>query len=521
MTLTSAGQALLQQSIQAYQQRDFSFAEAGARQLLGEDPGQPDALQLLGLIAFDAGYTDQGLELLQGAITNQPDNPLFYINLGQSYMRLGHLEKALQQFEKALELQPNNLVALNMAGIINQEIRQPQKALEFFKQALKQNPGSYEIKYNLAVSLQKQQQFKEALHYLSQVLQAKPYHLDALNLRGLLRQELGQIDKAQTDFQNVISSDTQHAEAHFNLGSLMILRAQLPEAWEEYEWRWDCPGNERKTFGLPRWQGQALMPEENLLVHADAGFGDTLQFVRYLLDDSLPAPQIVLRCQHSLVQLFQEQNWPFQIISDQHPIPEKLSYEIPLLSFPALRQTTLTTIPHAEPYLKAPSHRPQLPAIASEACLRVGFVWAGSPDNAIDLKRSCELRRFIKLMSMFPNIFWVSLQKSPVAQELSLHTLPSGFWNADKELNSFKDTAAVISQLDLIIAVDTSVVHLAGALGKPVWILLPMIPDWRWFLERLDSPWYSKARLFRQTERNNWKQVFKQVHQALSTLTKI
>lgn len=518
MSLTPAGQALLQKSIQAYQQGDLATAEQGARTMLAEDSGQPEALQLLGLIAFDAGFTDQGLELLQGAISNQPDNPLFYVNLGQCHMRLGHLSEALQQFELALELQPENLIALNTAAILSQELRQPQAAIELFKRALRQNPASIELKYNLAVAFQKQQLFKESQHYLSQVLQSQPGHLEAINLRGLIRQELGQLEKAQTDFETVIERDPRHAEAHFNLGVIKILRSQLPEAWQEYEWRWDCPSSDPVNFGLPRWQGQPLTADERLLVHADAGFGDSLQFVRYLLSPELQAGQVVLRCQQGLIELFKEQNWPFELVSDREPLPEGCTYELPLLSFPALRQTSLTTIPHPEPYLNTQAQGPSLPAEAAEARLRIGFVWAGSPDNAIDLKRSCGLQRFLKLITATPEIFWVSLQKSPVAQELELHELPSHFWNADPHLLNFRDTAAVISQLDLIISVDTSVVHLAGALGKPVWVLLPMIPDWRWFLERQDSPWYPHTRLFRQTERGNWKQPFKQIQNELTAL---
>lgn len=506
---------LLQEGIQCYQQGQLAAAEERARAVLAQDDGQPDALQLLGLIAFDAGYTEQALTLIQGAITNQPDRPAFYVNLGNCLFKTGKLEQALASFEAALERQPDFGEALNMAGILYQELHQPQKALEVLQRALKQNPGSVEIRYNLAVALQKQQQFSESQRLLSQVLQAAPGHLDALNLRGILRQETGQFEKAESDFKAVISRDPKHPEAHFNLGTLKILLAQLPEGWDEYEWRWDSPSKTQASFGLKRWQGQTLQPTERLLAFADAGFGDSLQFMRYLLAEDLPQQQLVFRCQTPLVSLFQAQGWEISFVSEQAPLPEGLNYEIPLLSFPALRRTTTDNIPWPGAYLKAPASGPKLPAAASTARKRVGIVWAGSPDNAINLKRSCNLERFLKLAEAFPDIAWISLQKGPATADLTPFADGQPIWNMDAQLQSFGDTAHVISQLDLVISVDTSVVHLAAALGCPTWVLLPMVPDWRWFLERTDSPWYQSVRLFRQPERNGWKQVFRQVQKAL------
>lgn len=507
---------LIQRGIACYQQGQAAEAEALARQVLAVDDGQPDALQLLGLVAFEAGYTEQGLTLMQGAITNQPDRPSFYINLGRSLLSLGRLEEALEQFEAALALDGTQVIALTMAGVIYQEQHRPERALEVLQRALQLQPDAVEIRYNLAVALQKQEQFKESLHALSQVLQAQPKHLDALNLRGLVRQETGQLDKAQADFESVLSQDPGHAEAHLNLGTLKILRNQLPQGWNEYEWRWDCPSTAPASYGAPRWQGQPLAADQRLLVFADAGFGDTLQFIRYVLTDPAPREQITFRCQAALLRLFAAQDWNLPLLSDKEPVPAGYAYEFPLLSYPCLRQTTVDSIPLPQPYLRAPATGPRLPEAAAAARKRIGFVWAGSPDNAINLKRSCKLERFLELARAHPDIAWISLQKGPATADLT--ELPDNVWNFDAEIQDFADTAYLISQLDGVISVDTSVVHLAAAMGCPTWVLLPMIPDWRWFLERPDSPWYENVRLFRQPERHGWKQAFRQVAKALAQI---
>lgn len=515
MSPLSPERQLLLEGMRLFEAGELAEAEQRAREILARDPSEPEALQLLGLIAFDSGYQEQGLQLLQGAVGNQPENPLLHINLAQRLLQANQMEQSLHHYELAIALDPQQVIALNMCGILYQETHRLTEALEMFQRALALQPRSSQIKYNLAVALQKQQQFKPALNYVTQVLQDLPTYTDALNLRGILRQELGQLDKAQQDFEKVLKLEPEHGEAHFNLGNLKILRAQLPAGWDEFEWRWSQPGK-ISSFGLPRWQGQPLATGERILFFDDAGFGDSLQFVRYLLEGAIRPEQIVLRCQDALCSLFRAQGWPFAIVSDRELLPEGLNYEFPLLSFPSLRRTGLEQMPVVSPpYLKPPSEGPRLPATASDYALRVGFIWAGSPENAIDLKRSCELDWFLKLSESLPRIFWASLQKSPQAQTLASRPLPANVWNADALLTSFRETAALVAQLDLVIAVDTSVVHLAGAMNWPVWVLLPMVPDWRWFTERDDSPWYPNTRLFRQRERNDWKQVFRQVRQAL------
>ena len=514
-TPSSHLEAILNQGIAHYRQHRLPEAEDCAREVIAAEAGHPGALQLLGLIALDSGYPEESLGLLQKAQAAQPNDPLIQISLSNCLIQLKRLPEALAQIEHALVLAPDQLIALNLAGILYQETQQPDKAASMFNRALALQPGSAELQYNLAVLLQKQGKYKEALHSSAKLLQIQPEHLEALNNRGVIYQELGELDKAQRDFSAVLTRKPDHGEAHFNLGVLKILRAQLPEGWDDYEWRWDCPAMERKTYGLPRWQGQALSESQRLLVHADAGFGDSLQFVRYLLTPDCPQP-LVLLCQDALVPLLRVQNWPFEIVSDLAPLPEGLAYEFPLLSFPALRRTTPATIPLAGPYLSAPVAGPRLPQQSADYRLRVGFVWAGSPDNAIDLKRSCQLKHFFKLMRQSEDVYWVSLQKGKRLDEAG-ELPPANAWDAAPLLHDFGDTAALVAQLDLVIAVDTSVVHLAAAMGRPTWVLLPMIPDWRWFLDRDDSPWYGCVRLFRQPERNGWKQVFRQVERALAS----
>lgn len=501
-----------------YQQGKWSQAEEQVRRILSEDPKHAKALELLALIAFECGHPEAGADLFQQALQEAPHDALIWCNLGHCYLRQLKFTEALYALQQACNLKLDFAAAHNLRGIVLQELNRPVEAIEAFETTLKLQPST-EVHYNLAVAYRKQERFQEALHATAQVLRDIPLHSDALNNRGLIRQELGQFDKALEDFNQVLHQDPQHGEAHFNKGCLGILLGHLPEAWQDYEWRWFQQGQAPTQYaGKPWWSGEALGPEDHLYVHADAGFGDSLQFVRYLLNSPLWAQgRVTLACQPALLELFKAQQWPFTCISLKDPLPEDITHTIPLLSLPFHHQSSIRDLDSQTAYLTSPNPVQTLPEALQKKALKVGITWSGSPDNSINTKRSCDFKYFEKLMGQFPEVAWISLQKD---QAPPLQKAPENFYAVGEQLHSFADTAAWVEALDLVISVDTSLVHLAGALGKTTWVLLPTVPDWRWFLDREDTPWYPQTRLFRQHQRGQWKDLFWQVKKALQqTLT--
>jgi hypothetical protein len=298
----------------------------------------------------------------------------------------------------------------------------------------------------------------------------------------------------------------------------LLSRGEFPEGWQEYEWRWKCkdfPAHLR-IFTQPRWDRSPL-EGRTILLHTEQGFGDAIQFIRYLPQVKQWGGKIQIACRAELVRLFQANSQGCQILAPGEPLPSFDVYS-PFLSLPRIFATTLDNIPSVVPYLHAEADdakKWQHRLADHSSTTNVGLVWAGNAAHQNDRNRSITLAKFAPLAQV-PNVRFFSLQKgSPAAQSKSL---PAGMMLTDwtEELNDFSDTAALIANLHLVIAVDTAAVHLAGALGKPVWTLLPFVADWRWMLEREDTPWYPTMRLFRQTSEGDWKGVIDRVAHSLS-----
>lgn len=509
----------LQHAQTYYQQGNWSMAEDAVRQLLQQAPQHPKGLELLALIALECGHPAEANALFQQALNAAPDDALIWCNFGHAQLRQILFAEALFAFQQACNLQPSLAVAHNFRGMTLQELNRPQESIEAFETALSLQPAA-EIQYNLAVAYRRQERFTEALQATASVLRDHPHHTDALNNRGLIRQELSQFAKAREDFAQALSIDPHHGEAHFNQGGLGILMGDLPNAWQDYEWRWCKEGRFPEDYqGKPIWKGEPLKASDHLYIHADAGFGDSLQFVRYLFDNpAFSECTLSLGCQKALLPLFQAQNWPFSILDQNEPLPESITHTVPLLSLPYHHGTHRHNIPCPKAYIKGPEPlNIEWPKGLQDKRLKIGITWSGSPDNSINNKRSCDYSYFAKLIQHFPDLAWVSLQKETQPLESQDTPLPDNVWQVGDQLNSFADTARWVEQLDLIISVDTSLVHLASAMGKPTWVLLSAVPDWRWFLNSTETPWYANTRLFRQTQRGNWKDVFWQIKKALKT----
>jgi hypothetical protein len=355
------------------------------------------------------------------------------------------------------------------------------------------------------------------------VVQLAPHHPGGYTNLGSLLDQLGQPQQALDNYERAIALDPSCALAYWNRSLIYLRQGDYARGWHDYEWRWQAEtldlSKKRRDFPQPVWTGHGSLQGKTILLHAEQGFGDVLQFCRYAPLVAQRGAKVLLEVKAPLAALLGSLDGVAQIVIKDEPLPP-FDYHIPLMSLPLAFGTTLESIPAASPYLsadpaKAAAWTAQLaggrPA-ASSTRPRVGIVWAGNPEHLNDHNRSIALSRFARLFDA-PCEF-ISLQKQLSATDQALlDTLPVR--QVADQLHDFSDTAALIAALDLVITVDTSVAHLAGALGKKVWILLQAPFEWRWLEQGQTSPWYPSATLFRQPQPGDWDSVLAEVAQRL------
>jgi hypothetical protein len=370
-----------------------------------------------------------------------------------------------------------------------------------FKSALRCSPDNPIVLCNLGRVLGKMHRPEEAITAFRQSVQLKPEYAAAHCDLGVALVEAGQIDEALAALKTAIRIKPDFASARWFRSMVLLLEGDFGTGWSEYEWRWAAPEfpTPRREFPQPRWDGCDPCGK-TILLHCEQGFGDSIQFVRYAPLLAARGAKVLLECPGELSRLFTTVEGVAQIISQGQPLPA-FDQHCPLLSLPLLFKTDLASIPATVPYLKADPHLAdqwQAQFDASSNKLKIGLAWAGRDTHPRDHTRSINLAAFAPLANL-PGTIFVSLQKGPASDQANTPPANMILQNLGKHLQDFADTAALISHLDLVITVDTAVAHLAAAMGKPVWIILPAIPDWRWLLHRQDSPWYPTVQLFRQT----------------------
>jgi uncharacterized protein (TIGR03032 family) len=388
-----------------------------------------------------------------------------------------------------------------------------EEAIQNYRQCLKLKPDFLQAQYHLGVALGDTANYPEAIEVLKQVIEVDPNHAEAHNSLGYVYSQQRQLEQAIFHYGEAVRLNGSYAKAHFNLGMILLQTGEFERGFSECEWRWQTENFTPFECPQAKWNGEDIL-DKTLLIHTEQGAGDAIQFIRYIPLAAQQCKRIILICTEYLTPLFETVEGIDQIMQAGEISLSAFDVYCPLMSLPYIFKTTLETIPAEIPYLQAAS-KPKLRKSATQ--LNVGIVWAGSPTHKNDKNRSCKLTDFLPILQV-PQVAFYSLQKGEKSQELQL--LPSQIKVKDLEsqLNTYADTAAIINQLDLIIGVDTSVVHLAGALGKPVWTLLCYNPDWRWLLDREDTPWYPTMRLFRQSQPGDWLSVMQQVQQALCEL---
>jgi thioredoxin-like negative regulator of GroEL len=425
----------------------------------------------------------------------------------------GRLVQAEQLYREVLQQQPNHVEALHRLGVIASQIGKHEKAIPFYQKVLTLVPNFAEAHFNLASALQNQDRIEEAIAHYQQGLALQPNYPEVhLNLGAAFKAQ-GRLEKAIAHYQQAITLKPNYPKAHYNLALALLQHGDLPQGFAEYEWRWQLPHNPPRDFSQPLWDGLDLQGRR-ILIHAEQGLGDTIQFIRYAPLVAQRGGYVIAECQAPLVQLLATVPGINQLVTQGATLPH-FDVHAPLLSLPHLFGTTLETIPAQFPYISPPESDKLKLEVPPGTTLKVGIAWAGSPKNPNNRHRSLDVSYFLALLDI-PGVAFYSLQKEPPAAELTqLGDRKEQVQDLSKQLQDFTDTAEIVEQLDLVITVDTSIAHLAGALGKSVWVLLNFDPDWRWLIGREDSPWYPSVRLFRQESPGNWHNVFVQVAQSL------
>lgn len=499
-----------------------------------------------GAVLEEAGRFDEALASLAQAITLRPDYPEAYVNRGvveqslrqlraarASYERaialrpgyveawlnrgvtlqeLGEVEAALASYDRAIELRPDFAEAHNNRGAALRELKRFDDAVASHDRAIELRPGYAEAHNSRGIALQLLLRLEEALASHNRSAALKPDYAEAWYDRGVALQLLVRIEDAIQSYDCAIALDPDYQAAYFNKSMALLLLGDFERGWPLYEHRWQCKffTAPRSDFPQPLWLGREALAGRTILLTCEQGFGDTIQFCRFARQVAALGARVVLMVPPALAGLLEGLDGVGRILAKGDSLPP-FDFHCPLLSLPLALGTRLDSIPAAPAYLKADPAR----VLAWAARLgapdrpRIGLVWSGSTGHVLDAYRSMALSHLLPYLP--PGYRYVCLQKElrEVDREaLQEHGEISYF--AD-ELVDFADTAALCMQMDLILSVDTSVAHLAGALGRPTWVMLPPHPDWRWLLGRNDSPWYPSVRLYRQSSVGDWSAVFKSV----------
>ena len=466
---------------------------------------------------------EEALASYDRAVAIRPEHAEALSNRGLTLHELNRFEEALASYDRALTVRPDYAEALYNRGNTLHALQRFEEALASYDRAITAQPDYAEALSNRGITLHALQRLEDALTSYDRALVLRPDYAEALSNRGITLVGLQRLQEALTSYDRAVDLKPDYAEAHFNRSLALLLQGNYADGWEEYEWRWKggAKGARLRRFDCPQWRGEDLVGKA-IFLYDEQGYGDAIQFLRYVPLVALRGGRVILEVSQALLRLVERLDGAAQVFASGGTVPS-VDFYCPLLSLPVAFSTTIANIPSGVPYLAADSAEVAAWSrrLVDLEGVRVGLVWAGSsrpglPEaDRIDRRRSITLRHFAKLADV-RGVSFVSLQKGqPRSQTLSP---PPGLLVHDwtDELHDFGDTAALIECLDLVISVDTSVVHLAGALGKPVWLLNCFNACWRWLLGRDDSPWYPTLRQFRQPKPGDWDSVVMDVRAALT-----
>jgi len=466
-----------------------------------------------------AGHYEEALAAYDRAVALAGDYAQIHLNRGLTLHALKRFKDALSAYDRAISLKPDFADAFNNCGNSLRELRQHGEALKAYDRAIALQPKFAEAYNNRGNALRSLRRHIEALTAYDRAIALKPDFAQAHYHRGFALQELNRTTEALASFDAALALDPTYADAQWSKAFVHLLMGDFVTGWPLYEWRWQrfdgiAP---QRTFSQPLWRGDFDIQDKTIFIYAEQGLGDTIQFCRYAKLAADRGAKVILEVPVLLQALMTSLEGVQQLNKQGDPLPP-FDCHCPLLSMPLAFNTKLSGIPAGIPYLHAPkdaiNHWTSM--LGERRSLRVGLAWAGNPDHRNDRNRSMKLIELLPLNGSGVELF--SLQKEmPRAEAVILAATPS-IKNIGLRFGDFTDTAAAIALMDVVITVDTAIAHLAGALGKPVWILLPFAPEWRWLQDRADSPWYPTARLFRQTRMGDWLSVVDTVGKELHNL---
>jgi tetratricopeptide (TPR) repeat protein len=512
MSLAKASAALLNLGAAHYTAGRFDQAQIVYRAILKVRPDHADSLHMLGVMAYKQGRNGEAIELIAQALRLNSSRSDYASNLGNALQQDMRLADAEICYRAAIVSNPKSAPAYNNLGAVLRAMGRSEESIAACETALSLRPGYGDAHNNLAIALADVSRFEDSAAHCEAALSQDPSRTETRNNLGNVLAHLGRFDAAVAQYDlalaDTATATAGAAEIRHNLGMTLLRAGRFEEGWREYEHRWQARqlSPNRRTFAEPQWDG-APLGERTLLIHAEQGFGDTLQFCRYAA--RIPG-RVILEVQPALAPLLAGQLGAHAVIAAGDPLPD-FDVHCAMMSLPGLIEPRPDPVANAAPYLHADPGRQAVWAarVAPLPGLRVGLVWAGGhrpnqPSLApVNRRRSTQLQVLAPLLAT-PGVSFVSLQKGAPAEELA--GLAEGVVVHDftTELDDFADTAALTATLDLVISVDTAVAHLAGALGKPVWLLNRYDSCWRWLAGRDDSPWYPTLTQYRQTTPGDW-----------------
>jgi tetratricopeptide (TPR) repeat protein len=543
---------MLQEALDKHNRGEFADAIDTYNRVLLFDSNQVETLHYLGVALAQSGRCQEALAPLARALELQPNHAIIcnhygnalagvgrhaeaiesyerasgcngeladsHYNCGLAWTALGRQELALACYSKAIALAPHYAQAHNNRGTILSDLGETQEALLSYQRAIDACPLFVDPLINRSNLLRRLHRYEQALESAQRAIRCCTNSAEAYKAQGAARADMGRYKEAQKSYERAIAINPAHAEAQWNLGLIKLAHGEFNEGWKLYEQRWEVKTLKlvRRYAKRPLWTGTEPIDGKIVLLHAEQGYGDTIQFCRYGAALATRGAQVILSVPESLRSLLASVPGVSRVVG-QDSVPA-FDLHCPLMSVPRALSIDLKDAAPLSPYLRA--EKSAIEKWASRLAprnkvARIGLAWAGRLTHTNDGNRSIAFQELLPMI--LDNFDWTSLQKElRTTDEACLAAVP-GIARLGEEVTNFADTAALIENLDLVITVDTAIAHLAGALGKPVWILLPHVADWRWLRDREDSPWYPSARLFRQSGRGDWTSVIGRVACCLQT----
>ena len=536
-------------------QSNFDGAVKYYRQLLAADPDHAKGAFCLGSLLLIKGENENAIQWLQHAKVINPRWAELENNLGKAYLAKGEFEKArscfeqaarlspdlaeawfnlaeldsrkakttaaIEKYQKAIALDPGMLPAHNNMGNMLKNSKRYTEAITAFEQVLALDPKLAEGHYNLGSVYRLMERHDAAILHFSKAIQLRPDYAEAWNNLALTCKNIGDFDRAGKYFNRALQIEPKLAVARWNRALLNLLKGNWQSGWQDFEhrfnlshWRTIYP---HRIHGR-RWDGRTI-PNQTLFVHDEQGLGDTFQFVRYLPWAKSMCGRLVFETRPEIIPLLENTLGIDQIVERTSNGPSKVSFDhyIPLMSIPWLMKLKPQQMGEWAPYIRASENKTaRWKSLLPPGPLKIGLVWAGRPEHGNDAIRSCGFEALSPLLK-HKAVQFIALQKGAAERQLDAYPYPN-ITRLGTRLEDFSDTAAVLAQLDLLITVDTSVAHLAGAMGKPAWIMIPYIPDWRWGIEGKHTRWYPTITLFRQPRPKDWASVTASMEQELRHL---